>query len=132
MSFAVIDIKSKTMTFSNAGQMQPLLKRNGRIESLKVDGSHLPLGMAEDVDYNETTMQLQTGDILVFYTDGIPEAMNAKKEMFGFELLGTIVKESAGSLSAKQLATSIVEKVAEFSGSTKQHDDMTVVVVKVL
>ncbi len=132
MSFAVIDVKSKTMTFSNAGQMQPLLKRNGAVESLKVDGSHLPLGMAEDVDYNETSIQLQTEDTLVFYTDGIPEAMNGKNEMFGFELLGTIVKESAGSLSAKQLATSIVEKVAKFSGSTKQHDDMTVVVVRVL
>jgi sigma-B regulation protein RsbU (phosphoserine phosphatase) len=120
------------MTFSNAGQMQPLLRRNGQIESLKVDGAHLPLGMAEDVEYNELKISLQSGDMVVFYTDGIPEAMNAKNEMFGFERLEAIVKEIDGELSAKQIAAKIVDKVSEFAGSAKQHDDMTVVVVNVL
>jgi serine phosphatase RsbU (regulator of sigma subunit) len=132
MSFAVIDTVSKSLAFSNAGQMQPLLKRNGKIESLKVEGARLPLGMAEDVEYDELTIPLQSDDVIVFYTDGIPEAMNAKNEMFGFERLEAIVKESSANLSAKQLAATIVDKVAEFTGSSKQHDDTTVVVVRVL
>jgi serine phosphatase RsbU (regulator of sigma subunit) len=131
MSFAVIDIVSKGLAFSNAGQMLPLLKRDGAIETVKVDGAHLPLGMAEDVDYGEKTVQLQWGDTVVFYTDGIPEAMNARREMFGFERLEAVVQASAADLSAKQLAKSIVDEVASFTASAKQHDDMTVVVVRV-
>jgi serine phosphatase RsbU (regulator of sigma subunit) len=58
--------------------------------------------------------------------------MNGRDEMFGFERLETIVKEGGADLSAKQVAAAIVESVSEFAGPTKQHDDMTVVVVRVL
>ena len=132
MTFAVIDVRKKMLTFSNAGQMQPMLKRRSVIQSLTVDGVRLPLGMMEDVDYHEVRVPLQPKDVIIFYTDGVPEAMNAKNEMFGFERLEAIVKESAATLPAKQLTASIVEKVTEFTGPTKQHDDMTVVVVRVL
>ncbi len=132
MSFAVIDTETQKLAFSNAGQMQPFLKRKAAIEPIKVDGSHLPLGMTEDVEYHELTISLERGDTIVFYTDGIPEAMNKKDEMFGFERLESIVKDSAADLSAKQVAAKIVQKVADFAGSAKQHDDMTVVVVRVL
>ncbi len=120
------------MIFSNAGQMQPLLKRGEKIQSIKVGGSHLPLGMTEDAEYNEATVQLRKGDLVVFHTDGVPEAMNEKNELFGFEQLETIVKESSSELSANQIATIIVDRVAKFTGPTKQHDDMTVVAVRVL
>ena len=132
MMFAVIDIRKKKMTFSNAGQMQPMLKRRGILQMLAVDGVRFPLGMMEDADYHEIAIPLRPKDVIVFYTDGIPEAMNAKNEMFGFERLEAIVKESSAQLSAKQLAKDIAVNVAEFAGSTKQHDDMTVVVVRVL
>jgi serine phosphatase RsbU (regulator of sigma subunit) len=131
MSFAIIDLRKKKMTFSNAGQMQPLLKRGQKIQAIKVGGTHLPLGMTEDAEYSEATVQLRKGDLVVFHTDGVPEAMNEQNEMFGFEQLETIVKESSSELSANQIATNIVDRVAKFTGPTKQHDDMTVVVVKV-
>jgi len=131
MSFAVIDLKQKTMKFSNAGQMRPLIIREGKMESLNVQGAHLPLGMAEDVDYRETLLRLRKGDTVVFYTDGIPEAMNAKREMFGFERLEVLVKTGSPSLSSRQLAMMIVENVASFTGPIVQNDDMTVVVLKV-
>jgi sigma-B regulation protein RsbU (phosphoserine phosphatase) len=132
MSFAVIDLRKKKMTLSNAGQMQPLLKRGDKIQSVKVDGNHLPLGMTEDVEYGEAKLQLRKGDVIVFHTDGVPEAMNGKDELFGFERLERIVTESGADLSAKQVVANIVDCVADFTGSTKQHDDMTVVVVRVL
>jgi serine phosphatase RsbU (regulator of sigma subunit) len=132
MMFAVIDVRKRKLTFSNAGQMQPMLKRRGTIQLLNVDGVRLPLGMMEDVDYHEVSMPLRPKDVVVFCTDGIPEAMNAKNEMFGFERLEEVVKESPGSLTAKQIAAKIADKVTEFTGSTKQNDDMTVVVLKIL
>ena len=132
MSFAVIDIRTKRMTFSNAGQMQPLLKRTGQIQTLRVEGARLPLGMTEDVEYNEMTINLESGDIVLFYTDGIPEAMNGKDEMFGFDRLEAVVRENPAHLTARQISGTIMEKVAEFAGSASQHDDMTVVVVRIV
>jgi serine phosphatase RsbU (regulator of sigma subunit) len=132
MSFAVIDIRTKRMTFSNAGQMQPLLKRNGQIQTLRVEGARLPLGMTEDVEYNEMTVNLESGDIVLFYTDGIPEAMNEKDEMFGFDRLEAVVRENPADLTARQISGTIMQKVAEFAGSARQHDDMTVVVVRIV
>ena len=132
MSFAVIDLRKKTMTFSNAGQMRPLLKRKGTVSSLQVGGAHLPLGMTEDVEYRELRVNLQKGDTLLFYTDGIPEAMNAADEMFGFERMESSLKVYTSDSPAKAVAAGIVERVAVYAGSAKQHDDMTVVVVRVL
>jgi sigma-B regulation protein RsbU (phosphoserine phosphatase) len=61
MTFAVIDTKSKMLTFSNAGQMMPILKREGKVRFLKVEGLRLPLGIKEEVDYDEQRIEMQSG-----------------------------------------------------------------------
>ncbi len=131
MSFAVIDTLSKTLTFSNAGQALPLLKRDGEIQYLKVEGARFPLGIQEKVQYGEATIQLQPGDVVMFYTDGIPEAMNEKNELFDFERLETTIRNLATSIRAAEVIEALVNEVSQFSGAAKQHDDMTVVVVQV-
>jgi serine phosphatase RsbU (regulator of sigma subunit) len=132
LSFAIIDLRKKKMVFSNAGQMQPLLKRGEKIQSIKVEGTHLPLGMTEDAEYSEATVQLRKGDLIVFHTDGVPEAMNEKNELFGFDRLESIVRGASSDSSAKNMVAGIMQQVQEFTGGTMQHDDMTVVVVKIL
>ena len=82
MLFAVIDTQYKMLTFSNAGQANPLWKRNSKIQYLKVEGTRFPLGILKDAKYSEVTIQLQAGDMIIFYTDGLPEAMNEKSELF--------------------------------------------------
>jgi len=70
------------------------------------------------------------GDKVVFYTDGIVEAMNEKEEIFGFERLMEVVKGSQ-SKNAESLLEEIMDQVKEFAGGAAQHDDLTVIVVSV-
>jgi len=130
MSIAVIDAKAKRLTISNAGQTHPLLKRGVETSFLKVEGTHNPLGILEDVEYQELTVPLQNGDLIVFYTDGISEATDANNEQFGLERLDQRIQRLTNE-TAKEAIQAIVGEAEKFAGSAKQHDDMTVVVVKV-
>jgi sigma-B regulation protein RsbU (phosphoserine phosphatase) len=131
MSFAVIDTITKRLIFSNAGQMNPILKRNGGLRYLKVKGVRLPLGVQEEVKYGEATESLKSGDTIVFYTDGLTETMNVKNELFGFERLEERMKELANETS-KQIVEELFKAAEGFANGAKQHDDMTVVVVKMI
>jgi serine phosphatase RsbU (regulator of sigma subunit) len=131
MSIAVIDTKAKTLTLSNAGQTHPILKRGEETRFLKVEGTHYPLGIIEEVEYQELTVPLQSGDVIVFYTDGIAEATNANKELFGFDRLEQKIKQMTNE-TAKEAIQAIVGEAEKFAGSAKQHDDMTVVILKVV
>ncbi len=130
--FAVLDTQTRTLTFSNAGQPQPVLKRDGEIEYLRLDGVHLPVGLHEDAEFGEVTVQLKSGDVVIFYTDGIPEAMNEKKEQFDFERVETSIRELQTSITASEVIRTLLKKVERYTGAVKRHDDMTVVVVRVL
>jgi len=68
---------------------------------------------------------------VIFYTDGIPEAMNEKNELYGFERLEEIVL-SIEYKDSSTIKEKLLQEIAAFTGTAKQHDDMTVVVVKVL
>jgi sigma-B regulation protein RsbU (phosphoserine phosphatase) len=132
LSFAVINLKQRELTFSNAGQMTPLLKRGGMIRSIKVEGPRFPLGIKEEVEYNETTEQLQNGDVLILFTDGIIEAKNNKEELWGFERMEQAVKNLPQTMNAKEMGNMLIAEANKFAGTAKQHDDMTVVVIRVL
>ncbi len=131
MSLAVIDTQSKTLTFSSAGQTQPVLKRNEEIQYITVEGMHLPLGVKQEVEYGEVTVQLQPDDLVIFYTDGIPEAMNERNELFDIERLETTVHHLPPSARAAEVIEGLLQAVRQFSAKAEQHDDMTVVAVKV-
>ncbi|MFH0991491.1 MAG: SpoIIE family protein phosphatase [bacterium] len=131
MSFGVIDIHENTLSYSNAGQISPLLRRGSEIQSIKVEGPRLPLGVQEIVEYGETTVKLVSGDVIVFLTDGIVEAKNEKREFWGFERMEASARKLDLSMTAKQIVDAILAEVTQFAGSAHQHDDMTVVVVKV-
>jgi hypothetical protein len=130
MSFAVIDVTKKVLRFSNAGQSQPMLLRGGTLSYIKVKGARLPLGVMAEQNYLEATVKLKSGDILLFYTDGLPEATNADHKLLGFEAVEEeLMKRRPGS--AAGIVLSMAELVNRHTGKTEQHDDMTVVVVKV-
>jgi hypothetical protein len=130
-SFAVFDLRTKRLAYSSAGQTLPMIVRNDNLKYLEMKGMRLPLGLQSDVEYKETKYQLRKGDTILFYTDGLTEAMNAKKEMFGFERLERALLDCAG-LSAKEVRERIAQTVKTHVGNVLQHDDMTVVVVRVL
>ncbi len=129
---AVIDLQARTLTFANAGQMKPLLISHDSAQWLDSVGISFPLGMKEDSEYGERTVSLQAGDTILFLTDGFTEAMNASREQFGSERIESIVRQIARSASAQDLLRRIKSEVELHVGNAIQHDDMTLVVVKVL
>jgi sigma-B regulation protein RsbU (phosphoserine phosphatase) len=130
--FAVMDSQEKKLTLCIAGQTQPVLMSAKTSEAILVDtqGDTFPLGILEDANYEETQLQLGPGDKVVFYTDGIVEAMNEQEEMFGFEKLQEVIKTSSAD-TAEALMNEIISSVRDFTGDAPQHDDITVIVVGV-
>ena len=130
--YAVLDPKEKMLTFSNAGQVQPILcsSEKPKTEYIDSEGDRFPLGIIEDCHYQETCVSLKQGDILVFYTDGMVEAVNDKGELYGFERFLTSIEEGR-KLGAHELLEKLVKDVFLYAGKVEQHDDLTAVVVKV-
>ena len=119
------------MTLCSAGQTQPILLSAKKAEASLVEtrGDTFPLGILDDAEYEETQLKLDPGDKVVLYTDGIVEAMNEQEDMFGFERLLELVKNSQ-TQTAESLLEEIKSNVNEFAGSAPQHDDITIIVIQ--
>jgi sigma-B regulation protein RsbU (phosphoserine phosphatase) len=129
--YGVYDPAARTLTYARAGHNPPRLKRcqDGSLLSLNgADG--LPLGIMPDRDYEETTQQLQAGDQIVFYTDGITEAHSPQGELFGTQRLDRILENC--SLQAKALLDTLMQAVEAFSAGRPADDDRTVIVARIL
>lgn len=130
--YAVLNSKDRVLSFCSAGQTHPIhfSSETGRANLLETKGDKFPLGILDDADYQETQMALKPGDNVVFYTDGIVEAMNEEGEILGFERLLSVVEGSRGT-SADALLKEILKRVDQFVGGAAQHDDITVIVISV-
>jgi len=113
---------------ANAGQSQPLLYKDGRCDKIALTG--FPLGIFEEVSYDEWGVTLNTGDILVFHSDGIAETSNSEGQFFGTEKLRLLI-EQQHEVSATEMADLILREVDWFAQSAPLADDRTLVVLKV-
>jgi len=126
--YGILDIKNKTLTYTNAGHNFPfLLARDGNLRKLEKGG--IILGMLDSFVYEEETVQLNPHDLMLLYTDGLTEAMNQRDEMFEEERLLRLLKDNQ-EISAEKLSQKIVDSVLSFQGNLPQGDDMTLVLVK--
>jgi sigma-B regulation protein RsbU (phosphoserine phosphatase) len=133
MTYAILDPAAGTCTCARAGHTPPVLYRNATGVISHVESQGIPLGIRDEATFgsltDETCVHLESGDLLVFYTDGITEAMNADQEEFGTERLFRSIVDNHGMTSDALLA-SILKDATNFAGNTPQHDDMTLVIVK--
>jgi sigma-B regulation protein RsbU (phosphoserine phosphatase) len=113
---------------ANAGQSQPLLYKDGRCGKIELTG--FPLGIYEDVSYDEWGVTLEPGDILVFHSDGIAETTNSDGLFFGTARLRKLI-EDKHEVSAAELADIVLREVDFFADSAPLADDRTLVVLKV-
>ena len=137
MTYAVVDVRQKTMTWARAGhtplmlvpgagsRKAQVLVPDGMVVGLKLDN-----GEMFDRLLVEQTIPLGAGDLYLFFTDGISEAMNATGDCFGDGRLGSILEEHA-DLPPEELRERILRDVASFAGDTPQHDDMTMILLKI-
>jgi serine phosphatase RsbU (regulator of sigma subunit) len=130
--YVVVDPRQKMLTLSNAGQTQPIICPGDKSEPLYIDtaGDSFPLGIVKNCRYQETQVPLKQGDTVVLYTDGVVEAMNDKGELYGFERFMTSI-EGGRELDATTLLEKLMDDVSRYVGGAEQHDDLTIVVVKV-
>jgi sigma-B regulation protein RsbU (phosphoserine phosphatase) len=118
------------LRIANAGQSQPLLVHDGHVHRLQLTG--FPLGLGFDKEpYDEMSLQLSPGDLLVFYSDGIVETMRADGTEFGTERFGRLLREAGPRLSVEKLADRILTEVDRFARGEPPGDDRTLVILRV-
>jgi sigma-B regulation protein RsbU (phosphoserine phosphatase) len=113
---------------ANAGQTQPLLWKDGHVEQVNLNG--FPIGIFDDATYDEWSVKLSSGDILVFYSDGLTEASNREGKFFGADRLKAILEQGT-RLSSDNLADRMLDEVRDFTQGGAITDDRTLVVMKV-
>jgi serine phosphatase RsbU (regulator of sigma subunit) len=139
MTYAVVDLRARTLTYARAGHC-PLIYLPGAqaasraVQILAPDG--LVLGLKIDNGemferlIQEESLALGPGDLFVLFTDGISEAMSTSEECFGETRLGELIQEH-GDLPFEELRERILREIQAFVGTASQHDDMTMLLLKV-
>ena len=135
MTYAVVDTTARRMRYARAGHnpMIHMQAQTGRTVILAPAGLGLGLDPGERFEaiLEEKELPLEPGDFFLFFTDGLSEAMNPAAELFGEGRLRTILEEGR-SLGSEELRERILEEVRRFVGDALPHDDMTLVVLKVV
>src|SRR5581483_4206908 len=137
MTYAVVDLQKGMMTYARAGHTPliyvpggvaahaQILTPDGLVLGLKIDRGELFERLLQ-----EETIRLHPGDLFVFFTDGISEAMNAREDCFGEGRLGQLV-ETHAHLPSDELRERVLREISAFVGDAPQHDDMTMILLKV-
>jgi len=126
--YAVWDDEHRTLQVANSGLPRPVLVHDGKNTVIEATG--LPLGLFDDVSYDEFRFKMKPGDMFVCFSDGILDARNRSGELFGRGRVETIIAECAGK-SADCVVNSLFKAAAEHSAGVETFDDQTVVAIKV-
>jgi predicted ester cyclase len=124
--YAILDPKSGSLTYANAGHDLPYLHRNDGAEELRARG--MPLGLMPGMGYEEKQTILQAGEAALLYSDGLVEAHDPEGEMFGFPRLGELVAEHS---EGRVLGEYLLEELYSFVGEGwEQEDDITLLTLR--
>ena len=131
MCLVFLEPKALRLTFANAGLCEPLLRSHHEVRYLSSTGSRFPLGVIRDAAYESTSVQLAKGDIVVFFTDGVPEARNRESRLYGYNAPRDLVAGlETDDLTAAEIVDILIDDVRRFCNGADQNDDMAVVVIK--
>ena len=129
LSYMTYDPVSNELQYSNAGHHPLMVYRTATNSIEKIDSPGLPIGLERDSEYQLFNTTLEGGDTIIAYTDGIIEAMDYRGEQYEEQRLQEAVLESIFN-SPKEMVSHIRKSVETFVGQAKQHDDMTLIVLK--
>jgi len=127
--YLIIDTVNNTVSVSSAGHA-PLLvfkEKANELKEIELDAG-LPLGVTEDAEYNNVLFNLEKGDKIIIFTDGLTEARSKDKREFGIERIKKVISENRGKKSA-ELSKALLDDVAEFALRCVQHDDITLIIL---
>ena len=125
------ELETRMLNVVNAGHCQPLLKRKGKAEWLKTRDPRLPLGIRPNVSYVSSHVQMEEGDLLMLFSDGLPEARSKHGGIYEFETVRRVLEEmNTDVMSAEQICEYFKQEILRFS-DYELADDMTVVVLRI-
>ena len=126
----LLDVETGELAYCNAGHEPPhIIARNGTTIR-QLDGGGPPLCTLENFPYETMKSRLVPGDSLVLVSDGVPEAMNRAKELFGRARVGTMLAAMPAGLSAEDRVGAVNQEIRNYADGTEQADDITVLVVR--
>jgi serine phosphatase RsbU (regulator of sigma subunit) len=125
--FGIIDREGR-LQYLNAGHPSPLLLRDGAVSELYTEGS-FPIGLIPEATYTIAHANLEPGDTLVLFSDGVTEAENASQELFGTARLSDVLAEQQNT-PLDQIQQKVVDAVNHFAAGADQADDITVLLVR--
>ncbi|MEI6206164.1 MAG: SpoIIE family protein phosphatase [Desulfuromonadales bacterium] len=131
MFYAKYNSATGRLTYSNAGHNHPLIHRKGEISCIELDTEGLIIGVKPSVVFEERSIELVSGDVLLFFTDGLTEAHNQDGDPFGTERICRHL-DNVTSLSAREIIDSFYNEIFEFTGSGTLQDDVSIVALKIL
>jgi sigma-B regulation protein RsbU (phosphoserine phosphatase) len=129
--FGVLEISTGKITAANAGHEFPVIRTGGGDYELFRDKHGFVIGGMDGMKYKEYELTLEKGGTLFLYTDGVPEATNAEKELFGTDRLIEVMNENK-DCGPKELLPKIKERIDEFVGDADQFDDLTMLAIKLM
>jgi phosphoserine phosphatase RsbU/P len=125
--YGVYDAQAKTLTYTNAGHLAPFFVTNGRVQRLDEGGT--VVGLFEEFVYQQKTLQVEPGSVLVAFSDGLTEPENAFGEEYGMvRLQAEILRQR--NVAAQEMAEDLIAASEQWAGSAEQADDITVVVAR--
>lgn len=127
--YGQLDPVAHKMVYVNAGHNPPLFYRAAKKELVELTRTGIMVGFDESYKYGQRTVTLRPGDLILFYTDGVTESVNAQDEQFGEERLRQVIVEHHGA-SPEELVSALKEALAEFTGGIPPFDDVTIMIVK--
>jgi len=127
--YCILDLETGELTFASGGHNYPLVYRTatGNVEQLNAQG--IVLGIVPEPRFEQRTIQLDPSDVVCFYTDGVTEAMDARRQLFDEERLIEVLRRSH-HLEPEEINSRIIDAVTNFAAGTPQADDITLVVLK--
>jgi sigma-B regulation protein RsbU (phosphoserine phosphatase) len=129
LQYIILDNETGQLSIANGGHLPPLwIHRSDFSSDWVACAPGIPLGILPDAIFNKNTIQLQPGDYIVLFTDGVIEAKNKRGVMFSRERLAKLVARKWESPDA--LVIAIIDEVLKFSSGNSQHDDITVLALK--
>ena len=127
MCYAMLEPGSNLLRLANAGHNYPLLVNEKAMEEIGLPG--LPLGIDDSIEYDEEIVKLERGDSVIFYTDGVPEAMDREGNLYTFERFKEAVQANR-QLNPQEMIEKFVAEIARFTEGAPQSDDITILVLQ--
>ena len=131
MTLALLSYQQGQLVLTGQHEEMIIVRSGGEVKQIDTIDLGFPIGLEEDITelVNQVTVPLNTGDVVVLYTDGITEAENLDKQMYGLERLCQVIKQN-GQHTANKIKKAVIADVRQFIGQQKIYDDITLLVIK--